>query len=160
MVDVSTRLLFPIMMVLSAYFFFAGHNAPGGGFAGGLVAALALALRYLAGGREELEQTFPIDPSRVLGVGVLLTAAAVIWPVFIGAPPLTSYAWDLHIPIIGDIHVVSALLFDAGVYLIVIGLVLHILTSLGSQLDLDEELRKQRARERVKKLKARVGKEK
>ncbi|APG82514.1 Na(+)/H(+) antiporter subunit A [Corynebacterium pseudotuberculosis] len=159
MVDVSTRLLFPVMMVLSTYFFFAGHNAPGGGFAGGLVAALALALRYLAGGREELEQTFPVDPSRVLGIGALLTAAAVIWPVFIGDPPLTSYTWDLHIPGIGDIHVVSALLFDAGVYLIVIGLVLHILTSLGGQLDLDEELRKQRARERVKKLKARVGKE-
>ena len=56
--------------------------------------------------------------------------------------------WDVHLPLIGDVHVASALLFDLGVYLIVIGLVLHILYSLGGQLDKDEEVRKQRARER------------
>ena len=49
--EVATRLIFPLMMVLSVYFFFTGHNTPGGGFAGGLTAGLALFLRYLAGGR-------------------------------------------------------------------------------------------------------------
>ena len=66
MVEVATRILFPSMMLLSAYFFFSGHNAPGGGFAGGLVAALALTLRYLAGGRKEIEATLPVHPSNCL----------------------------------------------------------------------------------------------
>ena len=54
-------MIFPLIMVLSAYFFFAGHNTPGGGFAGGLTAGLALVLRYLAGGRYELGETLPLD---------------------------------------------------------------------------------------------------
>ncbi|MBL3931495.1 hypothetical protein FH722_25900, partial [Bacteroides thetaiotaomicron] len=73
--------LFPSMIVISFYFFFAGHNAPGGGFAGGLVASLAITLRYLAGGREELEEAFPVDASRVLGTGLLLSVATALAPV-------------------------------------------------------------------------------
>lgn len=149
MVDVVTRLLFPSMLVLSIFFFFSGHNAPGGGFAGGLVAGLALTLRYLAGGRRELKETIPVDPTSILGAGMLFSLLAAVWPMFIGDPPLTSYILDVEIPLIGDVHVASALLFDLGVYLIVIGLVVHILNALGGQLDKDEEDRKQRARERV-----------
>lgn len=153
MVDVATRILFPAMIMLSVYFFFAGHNAPGGGFAGGLVASLAFALRYLAGGREELEEALPIDAGRILGTGLFVSATAVLWPmVLLGEPPLTSHIWDLTLPLIGEIHIASALLFDLGVYLIVIGLTMHILNSLGGQLDRDEEMRKQRARDRARRL--------
>ncbi len=152
MVEVSTRVLFSSMILLSLYFFFAGHNAPGGGFAGGLVAALAFTLRYLAGGRHELDEAIPIDAGRILGVGLLLSAAAAITPVAFGYPPLTSTVWDIPLPWIGEVHIVSAMFFDAGVYLIVIGLVLHILRSLGAQLDIDEEMRKQRARDRARRL--------
>ena len=67
--EVATRLIFPLIMVLSAYFFFAGHNTPGGGFAGGLTAGLALVLRYLAGGRYELGETLPLDAGKILGAG-------------------------------------------------------------------------------------------
>ena len=67
--EVATRMIFPLIMVLSAYFFFAGHNTPGGGFAGGLTAGLALVLRYLAGGRYELGETLPLDAGKILGVG-------------------------------------------------------------------------------------------
>lgn len=150
MVDVSTRILFPSMMVVSLYFFFAGHNAPGGGFAGGLVAALAFTLRYVAGGREELEEALPIDAGRILGTGLILGAAGAIWPMLLGNPPLTSDYWEFTLPLIGMVTVPSALLFDAGVYLIVVGLIMHILTSLGAQLDLEEEMRKQRARDRAR----------
>ena len=150
MVDVVTRLAFPAMMLVSLYFFFAGHNAPGGGFAGGLVAALALCLRYLAGGRPELEATLPVDPSRILGTGLIAAVAGATWPMFIGRPPLSSEVWDLTVPLIGDMHVPSALLFDAGVYVIVVGLAMHILTSLGGRIDLDEERRRQRARDRAR----------
>ena len=153
MVDVATRILFPAMIMLSVYFFFAGHNAPGGGFAGGLVASLAFSLRYLAGGREELEEALPIDAGRILGTGLFVSATAVLWPmVLLGEPPLTSHIWDLTLPLIGEIHIASALIFDFGVYLIVIGLTMHILNSLGGQLDRDEEMRKQRARDRARRL--------
>lgn len=153
MVDVATRILFPAMIMLSVYFFFAGHNAPGGGFAGGLVASLAFSLRYLAGGREELEEALPIDAGRILGTGLFVAATAVLWPmVLLGEPPLTSHIWDLTLPLIGEIHIASALIFDLGVYLIVIGLTMHILNSLGGQLDRDEEMRKQRARDRARRL--------
>ncbi|WPF65881.1 MULTISPECIES: Na+/H+ antiporter subunit A [unclassified Corynebacterium] len=150
MVDVITRISFPSMIVLSMYFFFAGHNAPGGGFAGGLVAALALSLRYLAGGRAELEEALPIDAGRLLGSGLLLSALAAIWPMFLGRPPLTTEIWDFTLPLVGEMHLPSALLFDAGVYLIVIGLIMHILTSLGGQIDQDEAARRQRARDRAR----------
>lgn len=160
LVDVVTRLLFPSMMVLSVYFFFVGHNAPGGGFAGGLVAALALTLRYLAGGRDELEATFPIDASRVLGIGMLLSISTAIVPIFLGNPPLTSYYFAPEIPLIGKVSITSVLVFDAGVYLVVVGLILHILDSLGAQLDRDEDMRKQRARDRARRLRRDVERKK
>lgn len=154
MVDVATRVLFPSMLALSAYFFFAGHNGPGGGFAGGLVAALAFTLRYLAGGRKELDEALPVDPSALLGVGLLLSASAAVVPMFFGLPPLTSGYWELHPPLIRYMAIVSPIVFDAGVYLIVIGLILHVLHSLGAQLDRDDERRKERARQLQEKLKA------
>lgn len=146
MVDVATRILFPSMLALSAYFFFAGHNGPGGGFAGGLVAALAFTLRYLAGGRKELDESLPVDPSVLLGIGLLCSASAAIVPIFFGMPPLTSSFWEFQVPLIGKMAVVSPLVFDAGVYLIVIGLIMHVLHSLGAQLDREDEKRKERAR--------------
>ncbi len=76
--EVATRMIFPLIMVLSAYFFFAGHNTPGGGFAGGLTAGLALVLRYLAGGRYELGETLPLDAGKILGAGLALSAGTAV----------------------------------------------------------------------------------
>lgn len=152
MVDVATRVLFPSMMALSVYFFFAGHNAPGGGFAGGLVAALALTLRYVAGGRAELEETLPVDPARLFFVGLMLSTGSALVPMAFGDPPLTSYYASVDVPVIGAVSLPSALIFDAAVYLIVIGMTMYVLTALGTQLDLEEEERKQRARDRAKNL--------
>ena len=154
LVDVVTRLLFPSIMLLSAYFFFSGHNAPGGGFAGGLVAALALTLRYLAGGRREAEETLPVHPGKVLGIGIMFTTAAAVAPMFFGMPPLTSSYAEFDVPLIGDVTVPSALIFDAGVYIIVVGLIMHVLASMGAYLDREEDTRKQRARDRARKLQA------
>lgn len=151
MVDIVTRILFPSMMVLSAYFFFTGHNGPGGGFAGGLVAALAFALRYLAGGRAELEEALPVDAGKLLGIGLVASGLAAVLPMFNGDPPLTSYYWSWdNVPLIGYFSLPSALLFDAGVYLVVIGLAKHVLDSMGAQLDREEDMRKQRARDRAR----------
>ncbi|AIT61875.1 Na+/H+ antiporter subunit A [Corynebacterium doosanense] len=151
LVDIATRLLFPSMIALSLFFFFVGHNAPGGGFAGGLVAALALSLRYLAGGRAEFYETLPLDPGKVLAGGLLLSGLAAVLPMFDGNPPLSSYYWSWEdVPLIGYFSLPSALLFDAGVYVIVLGLTMHVLEALGAQLDREEDMRKQRARDRAR----------
>ncbi len=148
MVVVSTRFLFPSMMALSLYLFFAGHNAPGGGFAGGLVASLAITLRYLAGGRYELAETIPWSTDKILGTGLGASALAVFWPMIVGWPPLASHIVDLELPLIGEMHLVSPLLFDVGVYLIVIGTVTYILRSLGGRIDVETDRRAERARSR------------
>jgi multicomponent Na+:H+ antiporter subunit A len=135
--EVATRLIFPLIMVLSVYFFFTGHNTPGGGFAGGLTAGLALALRYLAGGRYELGETLPLDAGKVLGAGLTLSAGTAVASLLVGAPVLSSAFFHIDVPVIGTVKVVTSLFFDAGVYLIVVGLVLDVLRSLGARLDLE-----------------------
>ncbi|MBF6203539.1 Na+/H+ antiporter subunit A [Streptomyces gardneri] len=133
--QITTRLVFPTIMVLSVYFFFSGHNAPGGGFAGGLTAGLALTLRYLAGGRYELGEALPVDAGHVLGAGLTLAAGTAVSSLLLGAPPLSSAIFEVSLPVVGHVKVVTALLFDLGVYLIVVGLVLDVLRSLGARLD-------------------------
>ena len=134
----TTRLLFPTIMVLSAYFFFSGHNAPGGGFAGGLTAGLALVLRYLAGGRYELAEALPVDAGHLLGAGLALAAGTATGSLLLGAPPLSSAIIQVTVPLFGHVKLVTAMLFDLGVYLIVVGLVLDVLRSLGARLDTEE----------------------
>src|SRR5699024_3402325 len=124
------------MMILSLFFFFTGHNNPGGGFAGGLVAGLALVLRYLAGGRYELGEAVPIDAGRILGAGLLLAAGTAAGSMAFGAPALSSATFEFALPVFGEVKLVTALLFDAGVYLIVVGLVLVFQRRLDSHLDL------------------------
>nr|WP_179275277.1 Na+/H+ antiporter subunit A [Rhodococcus sp. 06-1059B-a] len=141
--EVTTRLIFPTIMVLSVYFFFSGHNAPGGGFAGGLTAGLALVLRYLAGGRYELGEAVPIDAGKILGLGLILASGTAIASMFLGAPALSSATLEVTLPILGDIKLVTALFFDLGVYLIVVGLVLDVLRSLGARLDAQVEMQSQ-----------------
>ncbi|KUI36379.1 cation:proton antiporter [Mycobacterium sp. IS-1496] len=135
--EVATRVIFPLIMVLSAYFFFAGHNTPGGGFAGGLTAGLALVLRYLAGGRYELGETLPLDAGKILGVGLALSAGTAVASLFLGAPALSSAVIEFDLPVLGTVKLVTALFFDLGVYLIVVGLVLDVLRSLGAQVDVE-----------------------
>ena len=141
--EVTTRLIFPTIMVLSVYFFFSGHNAPGGGFAGGLTAGLALVLRYLAGGRYELGEAVPIDAGKILGLGLVFAVGTAVTSMFLGAPVLSSATFEVTLPLLGDIKLVTALFFDLGVYLIVVGLVLDVLRSLGARLDAQVEMQRQ-----------------
>jgi multicomponent Na+:H+ antiporter subunit A len=133
--EVATRVIFPLIMVLSVYFFYTGHNTPGGGFAGGLTAGLALVLRYLAGGHYELGETLPLDAGKLLGVGLSLAAGTAAASLFFGAPVLSSAVVEFHVPVLGTVTLVSSLVFDLGVYLIVVGLVLDVLRSLGARID-------------------------
>ncbi|MEB3050700.1 Na+/H+ antiporter subunit A [Mycolicibacter sp. MYC123] len=139
--EVATRIIFPLIMVVSLYFLFAGHNHPGGGFAGGLAAGLALALRYVAGGRYELGETLPLDSGKILGVGLSLVGGTALASLFFGAPVLSSAAWAFTLPVLGPVKVVSSVFFDVGVYLVVVGMVLDVLRSLGARLDQELESR-------------------
>ena len=95
-----------------------------------------------------------MHPGKVLGIGIMFTTAAAVAPMFFGMPPLTSSYAEFDVPLIGDVTVPSALIFDAGVYVIVVGLIMHVLASMGAYLDREEDTRKQRARDRARKLQA------
>jgi multicomponent Na+:H+ antiporter subunit A len=137
--QVVTRLIFHVIVVFSVYLLFSGHNAPGGGFAGGLVAGLALAVRYLAGGRRELNVAAPIDAGLVLGTGLLVAVGTGVTAMVLGGDVLQSALIDAHLPVVGHLHVATSTFFDIGVFLIVIGLVLDILRSLGAETDRQHE---------------------
>jgi multicomponent Na+:H+ antiporter subunit A len=133
--EVITRILFHTIVVFSVYLLFSGHNDPGGGFAGGLVAGLALVLRYLAGGRYELGEAAPVDPGLLLGVGLLFAGGTGVVGLALGAQVLQTAILEVTLPVLGDVKLVTSLFFDIGVYLIVVGLVLDVLRSLGAELD-------------------------
>ncbi|MFH5821655.1 Na+/H+ antiporter subunit A [Georgenia sp. AZ-5] len=138
--EVGTRLVFHTMLVFSVFLLFSGHNAPGGGFAAGLMAGIALVVRYLAGGRYELGEAAPVHPGVLLGSGLFLSVGAGLVPLLLGGTVLQSAVVDLHLPVFGDVHLATALFFDTGVYLVVIGLVLDILRSLGAEVDRHGEI--------------------
>ncbi|MPY10217.1 Na+/H+ antiporter subunit A [Arthrobacter bussei] len=133
--EVITRLLFHTIIVLSVYLLIAGHNLPGGGFAGGLTAGLALAIRYLAGGRFELAEASPVSAGTLLGAGLAIVTLTAIGPLFLGGAVLESYILEFWLPVFGDVKFVTSTIFDIGVYIIVVGLVLDVLRSLGSEID-------------------------
>lgn len=140
LIEVLVRLLFHPAIIVSIYLLFAGHNAPGGGFAGGLLAGLALVARYLAGGRYELGEAAPIDPGKILGLGIFLAVGMAIASLFFGGVPLESAYFTADVPVLGHLSFGTSTIFDIGVYLVVIGLVLDILRSLGSEIDRQSEV--------------------
>ncbi|GAA1829730.1 Na+/H+ antiporter subunit A [Agromyces salentinus] len=139
LIEVLVRLLFHPAIVVSVFLLFVGHNAPGGGFAGGLLAGLALVARYLAGGRYELGEAAPVDAGRLLGTGLLLAAGTATASLFFGGAALQSAWFEAEVPVLGTLSIGTSTLFDIGVYLVVVGLVLDILRSLGGEVDRQEE---------------------
>ena len=135
LLEVIVRILFHSIIIVSLYVLFAGHNLPGGGFAGGLIAGMALVMRYVAGGRYELGVAAPTDAGRLLGAGMLIAVSTAVVPLLFGVPPLTSTFFELDVPVLGHIEFVTSTIFDVGVYLVVIGLVLDVLRSLGAEVD-------------------------
>ncbi|WP_353112306.1 Na+/H+ antiporter subunit A [Microbacterium sp.] len=135
LLEVIVRILFHTVIVVSIFLLFAGHNGPGGGFAGGLVAGMALVMRYIAGGRWELGAAAPTDAGRLLGTGLILAVGSAVVPLFFGMAPLESVVWEAEVPVLGHLEFVSSTVFDVGVYIVVIGLVLDVLRSLGAEVD-------------------------
>ena len=138
--EVVTRLVFHPIIVFGAYLLFAGHNNPGGGFAAGLVVGIALVIRYLAGGRYELAEALPVQPGLLLGSGLVLAVGTGVTALVTTGSMLESAIWRFSLPIFGDVKMVSSLFFDVGVFLVVVGLVLDILRSLGAEIDKQGEV--------------------
>lgn len=146
--EVVTRLLFGVMIVVSIYLLVAGHNLPGGGFAGGLVAGTALMIRYLAGGGHELDEAMPVPAGVLLGSGLVLSVLTAVAPLAVGGLIFQSYDVYLRVPgleslatpwgewtLLGEMHLVSSTAFDIGVYLVVVGMMLDLGRSLGAGID-------------------------
>lgn len=130
-VDVGVRFVFAAVIMGSLWLLFAGHNQPGGGFVGGIVAGAGISLRYVSGGIEEVRSLSRRQPWLVLGSGLLIAVLTATVPVALGQPVLASAAWTWELPLLGTVKLTSPLFFDIGVYLLVVGLALMVFESFG-----------------------------
>jgi len=126
--SVSARALTPVLLLVSIYVTFRGHNAPGGGFAGGLIMGAAVVLRYLAEGVDGVDR-MRLDPVWLIAGGLGLAVVTTAAPLAFGKNVMDSQKWDVPVPVIGEVHVVTAGIFDIGVHILVVGVVLSILLS-------------------------------
>jgi multicomponent Na+:H+ antiporter subunit B len=115
----TARLLMPLLLLFSVFILLRGHNEPGGGFSGGLIAAAAYSLLAYASGVAEARAALRIDPRSLLGIGLLVALGSGLVGVLLGGAPLEG-VW-VTLPVAGSVYVGTPLVFDIGVYLVVIG---------------------------------------
>lgn len=132
-VDRSVRVLFHPLLLTSLYLLFAGHNQPGGGFVGGLVAGAAVAMQYVAGGIDDVRGLSRFRPWTILGAGLLVAFVVAGAPVLLGDAVLETALFEQEVPVLGKVKTTSALVFDIGVYLLVVGLVLMVFEAFGDE---------------------------
>ncbi|KGJ93203.1 monovalent cation/H+ antiporter subunit A [Colwellia psychrerythraea] len=123
--------LLPLALMVSFYIFLRGHNLPGGGFIAGLVTAIAFILQYIAHGSNWIAERLPINYRKIIASGITIALVTGVGSWFFERPFLTTWFDYFDIPFIGKIELASALVFDLGVYLTVVGATLMILASLG-----------------------------
>jgi multicomponent Na+:H+ antiporter subunit B len=133
----AVRVLMPLLLLFAVFLLFRGHNQPGGGFVGGLVVAASFILYAIAFGVEAGRRALLVDPSRLLGVGLLVALASQLPGVFMGRP-FMSAVWTTIDAGGSTVHLGSPLFFDVGVFLAVIGVVLTIVFTL-TEVSLGEE---------------------
>ena len=121
----ATNYLLPVLLLFSVFILLRGHYKPGGGFVGGLIASIAFVMHSFANSVEQTLKLLRRHPSRFIPVGLVISLVSAIFPMFFGEPIMTGIWYNEPIPIIGMIG--TALFFDLGVYLLVIGVVLTIL---------------------------------
>ncbi len=126
----ATRLVFALMLLLSVFLLLRGHNEPGGGFIGGLVAAIAFILHSIAFDTDSARRMLHMPPRMLIAVGLLVAAVAAIIGLGFGDPILTSHWADFDAPLFGHTSLGSPLIFDVGVFMVVIGVVLTIVLSI------------------------------
>ncbi len=138
------RPLLPFALLVAVYLFLRGHNLPGGGFIAALVAGTALVLQYVSDGSELAQRRIGVNYPLLIGLGVMVATATGIGSWAFGYPFLTSSFTYLDLPVVGEIELATALLFDLGVFITVVGTVMLVLACLGrlsAPLDATEVLR-------------------
>ena len=125
--------LFPVIIVVAVYLFMRGHDLPGGGFVGGLTMSIAFILQYMAGGTRWVEERLRILPVVWIGSGLAIALLTGLGSWLFGYPFLTTYFQYVDIPWIGRVPLATALLFDLGVFLLVVGSTVLILIALAHQ---------------------------
>ena len=130
---VLVRLLLPIAVVIALYFFMRGHNLPGGGFVAGLCVAIAFLTQYIVAGTYWVEAHLQLKVIRWIALGMLAAVATGLGSLWFGYPFLTSHTAHLTLPGLGEVYFASAMLFDVGVFAVVVGATLLILTALAHQ---------------------------
>ncbi|TCK07119.1 monovalent cation/H+ antiporter subunit A [Marinobacterium mangrovicola] len=128
---VVSQLLLPLALLVSVYIFLRGHNMPGGGFIAGLITSVAIIQQYVANGVEFIKNRLKLNYQWLIGSGLLIATLTGMGSWLAGEPFLTSWFDHFHLPVIGEFELASAMLFDLGVYLTVIGATLLILANLG-----------------------------
>ena len=126
----ATRLLLPLALLVGLYIFLRGHNQPGGGFIAALVFSIAILLQYLASGFDWTDARRKFGEHQLIGTGLLIAAATGLGSLLFGAPFLTSSFTHVHLPLIGEFELATAMLFDLGVACVVVGAVLMALAQL------------------------------
>ncbi|HEY0681851.1 MAG TPA: monovalent cation/H+ antiporter subunit A [Steroidobacter sp.] len=127
------RLLLPMAGVVSVFFLLRGHNEPGGGFVGGLVMATGFIAQYLVNGTLWVESRMRIHPQYWIGAGLLCAAGAGVLAWFASRPFMSALVWEPKLPLFGKLHLSSVLIFDLGVYLLVVGTTTLMLIALAHQ---------------------------
>ena len=130
---VLVRLLLPIAVVIALYFFMRGHNLPGGGFVAGLCVAIAFLTQYIVAGTHWVEAHLQLKVIRWIALGMLAAVATGLGSLWFGYPFLTSHTAHVTLPGLGEVYFASAMLFDVGVFAVVVGATLLILTALAHQ---------------------------
>lgn len=135
MLRITASWILPVALVVSLYIFMRGHNLPGGGFIAGLVTSLALIIQYIAVGQDKTEQLLGAKSGRLyeiwIGIGLTIAGLTGIAAWFWSRPFLTSAHIYVSPPIIGEMHLASAALFDVGVYVTVVGATMLMISVLG-----------------------------
>jgi len=130
---VLVRLLLPVAGVFAFHLFMRGHNEPGGGFVAGLVVAIALIAQYTVSGTRWVEDRMGLMPPQWIAAGLLLALATGLGSLTMGFPFLTTYTAHVTWPLVGDVHLPTATLFDLGVFAVVVGSTLLLLTAIAHQ---------------------------
>jgi multicomponent K+:H+ antiporter subunit A len=130
MLQLLARILLPFGLIVAVYLFLRGHNLPGGGFVAGLVTAATLVLIPLVAGRAFAERTIRIDFHRVTAAGLAIAGGTGLGAWAFGKPFLSSAHGHLDLAVLGDLHWASAALFDLGVFLVVVGVLMLVLQGL------------------------------
>ena len=126
----SAKFLIPLLVLFSFWILLRGHNAPGGGFIGGLIGAVAFSLLLLAFGLKKAKALLPFDPRSLIGIGLLVALGTAILPAYRGQGFFRGLWIQLQIPLLGSFTIGTPQLFDIGVYLVVIGSLMIIIFSL------------------------------